>query len=210
MILDPSTRRMLKVQAGDNEAYAELVREYQSRVVGLLFHLIGDRQEAEDLAQETFLRVYRARANYAPTAKFSTWLFTIVNNLARNAVRDRKRRKERRAGDVGGPDELPLENSAVAPSGAMPSRIFAKGELGEVVRAAIEQLSEDQRLAMMLSKFEHMNYAQIGDVMDRSEAAVKSLLSRARMVLRDILAPYMQMNPGEAHLSTAEEGDHDG
>jgi RNA polymerase sigma-70 factor (ECF subfamily) len=63
---------------------------------------------------------------------------------------------------------------------------------------------------MMLSKFEHMNYAQIGDVMDRSEAAVKSLLSRARMVLRDILAPYMQMNPGEAHLSTAEEGDHDG
>ena len=189
--LDPSTRRMLRVKEGDEEAFAELVAEYQDRVVGLLYHLVGSAEEAEDLAQEAFLRVFRSRANYVPTAKFSTWLYTIVNNLAKNAIRDKRRRRERTVGTDQSSSIHQMENWVLAPSGAMPSRIFAKGELGEVVKTAVAQLSDEQRLAMMLSRFEHMNYKQIGDVMEKSEMAVKSLLARARIVLRDILDPYV-------------------
>jgi RNA polymerase sigma-70 factor (ECF subfamily) len=185
---------MLRVKQGDEEAFAELVEEFQDRVVGILYHMLGNADEAEDLAQEVFLRVYRSRASYEPTAKFSTWLFTIVNNLARNAVRDRKRRRDRQG--VGKPasssQEATIDRLAVAPSGAMPSRIFAKGELAEIVREAVAQLSPDQRLAMMLHRFEHMNYQQIAEVTGKTEAAIKSLLARARVVLRDILEPFVQ------------------
>jgi RNA polymerase sigma-70 factor (ECF subfamily) len=185
---------MLRVKQGDDKAFAELITECQERVTGILFHMVGNADEAEDLAQEVFLRVYRSRASYEPTAKFSTWLFTIVNNLARNAVRDRKRRRDR-IGTVhpaSNSEGVTIDRVAVAPSGAMPSRIFARQEMAELVRAAVAQLSEDQRLAMMLHRFEHMNYKQISEVMDKSEAAVKSLLARARVVLRDILEPFVQ------------------
>lgn len=183
---------MLRVKAGDDSAFAELVSQFQDRVIGLLYHLLGNADEAEDLAQEVFLRVYRSRERYEPTAKFSTWLFTIVNNIARNAIRDRRRRRERETLDVNRSDVRPLENMAVAPSGAMPSRIFARGELTEVVRSAVSALSEDQRIALMLNKFEHMNYRQVAEVLGRSETAVKSLLARARAVLRDILQGYVE------------------
>lgn len=190
-LLDPATRKMLRVKAGDSEAFSQLVEEYQDRVVGILYHLVGNADEAEDLAQEAFLRVFRSRERYEPSAKFSTWLFTIVNNLARNAVRDRRRRRDQAAGNPGHSSMPAIEKLAPAPSGAMPSRVFAKAEISDVVRAAIAQLSEDQRLAVMLNKFEDMNYKQIGDVMGRSEMAVKSLLARARAVLRTILEPYI-------------------
>lgn len=190
-LLDAATRKMLRVKMGDAEAFSQLVEEFQDRVVGILYHLVGNADEAEDLAQEAFLRVFRSRERYEPSAKFSTWLFTIVNNLARNSVRDRRRRRDQAAGDAGEASMPSIDKYAQAPSGAMPSRIFAKGEISEVVRAAISQLSEDQRLAVMLNKFEDMNYKQIGEVMGRSEMAVKSLLARARAVLKTILEPYI-------------------
>lgn len=205
LLLDPATRRMLRVKGGDDAAFAELVAEFQDRVTGLLYHLVGHADEAEDLAQEVFLRVYRSRERYEPTAKFSTWLFTIVNNIARNSIRDRRRRKEREAVDSNQSSIRPLEYMAVAPSGAMPSRIFARGELGEMVRAAVSQLSDDQRLALILNKFEHMNYKQISEVLGRSETAVKSLLARARSVLRDILEPYYGSSPTTGEASGSHE-----
>lgn len=194
--LDPATRRMLRVKGGDEDAFAELVSEYQDRVVGLLFHMLGSVEEAEDLAQEAFLRVYRSREKYEPTAKFSTWLYTIVNNLARNAIRDRRRRRDRGLGGTNTSSVRAMEQWALASSGVMPSRIFAKGELTAVVQQAVAQLSDEHRMAMMLSRFEHMNYKQIGEVMGKSEMAVKSLLARARTVLRDILEPFVQPPAG--------------
>ncbi|MFO0944550.1 MAG: sigma-70 family RNA polymerase sigma factor [Planctomycetota bacterium] len=189
-ILDPDARLMVRVCDGDAAAFEEIVDAYRDRLVGILFHMVGNADEAEDLAQEVFLRVYRSRNRYRPTAKFSTWLFTIANNLALNAIRNRKRRKST---DLPGTDSgpRPLEQMASAPSGAMPSRIFAKGEMAEIVRAAVSQLSEEQRMAVMLNKFEDMNYRQIAEIMNKSEMAVKSLLSRARGVLREILDPYL-------------------
>jgi RNA polymerase sigma-70 factor (ECF subfamily) len=191
---DADVALMLEIQEDRPGAFEELVDRYQNRVVGILFHMVGNSEEAEDLAQEVFLRVYRNRKNYQPSAKFSTWLFTIVNNLALNAIRDRKRKPT--GGDLSTSDSgplgpRPLEHLLSAPSGAMPSRIFAKTEMAEMVRAAVSQLSEDQRLAVMLNKFEDLSYKEIGEIMNKSEKAIKSLLSRARMALREILEPYL-------------------
>ena len=190
---DPDVRLMLMVKDDQPGAFAQLVDMYQNRVVGVLYHMVGNIDEAEDLAQEVFLRIYRSRNGYVPTAKFSTWLFTIVNNLALNAIRDRKRKPTSGlAGSESSPlGARPLEQLAAAPSGGMPSRVFAKGELSEIVRAAVAQLSEDQRLAVILNKFEDMSYRQIAEIMKKSEKAVKSLLSRARGSLRQILEPYI-------------------
>lgn len=191
-ILDPDVRLMLKVRDGEPGAFEQLMDAYQDRVVGVLYHIVGNIDDAEDLAQEVFLRVFRSRLGYKPTAKFSTWLFTIANNLAMNAVRDKRRRPtvdlpNQASGKFGA---RPLEHLAAAPSGALPSRIFAKGEMAEIVRAAVLQLSEEQRMAVILNKFEDMSYRQIGQILNKSEMAVKSLLARARSALREILEPY--------------------
>lgn len=191
---DPDVRLMLDVQNDVPGAFERVVERFQARIVGVLYHIVGNSEEAEDLAQEVFLRVYRTRKSYVATAKFSTWLFTIANNLALNSIRDRKRKPaasmpSTESGPMGA---RPLENIMAAPSGAMPSRIFAKTEMAEIVRLAVQQLSDEQRMAVMLNKFEDMNYKQIAEVMNKSEMAVKSLLSRARCALRDILEPYLQ------------------
>jgi RNA polymerase sigma-70 factor (ECF subfamily) len=156
--------------------------------------LIQDRDKAEELAQDVFLRVYRARDSYVPTAKFSTWLFTIAHNVAHNALRSLARRREVNVSPdaSGAMAAKPLDNMAAAPSGLMPTRQVAKAELGEVVRAAVDSLNERQRMALLLAKFEHMSYAEIGETMGLSVPAVKSLLSRARENLRVLLGPYMQ------------------
>lgn len=189
---------MLRVRDDDQDAFEQLVERYQDRVIGLLTHMVVNPDDAEELAQEVFLRVFRSRKGYQPASKFSTWLFTIVNNLALNAIRDKKRRPatDLPAQDSSGLGARPLEQLIAASSGAMPSRVFAKGEMASLVRAAVAQLSDEQRMAVMLNKFEDMNYRQIAQIMKKSEMAVKSLLARARAALRDILEPYLSIDDG--------------
>jgi RNA polymerase sigma-70 factor (ECF subfamily) len=193
-LLDPDVRLMLQVRDDNAGAFEELVLRYQNRLVSILQHLVPAREQAEDLAQEVFLRVYRARKNYQPNAKFSTWLFTIANNVASNANRSLARRKEvsvssRKGEEKQGP---PLDQMALAASGAMPSRQLDKVERAEIVRQAVEMLGERQRMALLLSKFEGLSYAEIAESMGLSIQATKSLLSRARENLRTILEPYIQ------------------
>jgi RNA polymerase sigma-70 factor (ECF subfamily) len=141
-----------------------------------------------------FLRVFRARASYEPDAKFATWLFTIAHNVASNARRTRSRRKEvdTPQGNFSDTSPLTLEQIAKAASGAMPTRMADKAEAAAVVRLAVEALSERQKMALLLSRFEGMGYQEIADTMGLTIPSVKSLLSRARGNLRDILAPYME------------------
>jgi RNA polymerase sigma-70 factor (ECF subfamily) len=185
---------MLRVRDGSATAFEELVRRYQARLTGVLEHLVPGQGQAEDLAQEVFMRVYRARATYQPTAKFSTWLFTIANNVANNAIRKLIRRKEvhLQATPSGRSLARPLDNMAKAASGLMPTRLLAQSEISEIVKLAIHSLSDRQRTALLLCKYEHMSYDEIGQTMDLTPQAVKSLLSRARGNLRDILQPYIQ------------------
>jgi RNA polymerase sigma-70 factor (ECF subfamily) len=192
--LDPDVRLMLEVRDDSAAAFEELVVRYQPRLVRVLEHLVGSRELAEDLTQEVFLRVFRARKQYAAGAKFATWLFTIANNAALNALRNRARRHEiqlapRESGSMG---VRTLDGMIAASSGQMPARQLDKAEVRQVVRVAMESLGERQRLAVLLNKFEGMSYAEIAETMELSLPAVKSLLSRARESLRQVLEPYFQ------------------
>lgn len=193
---DPDVRLMLRVRDDDAGAFEELVRRYEARLVRLMY-TIGPRADlAEDLAQETFMRVYRARKRYEAGAKFSTWLFTIAGNVARNAARSLGRRHEVSEIDAPRRDDSPsgpqlLASTALEASGLMPARQVEGVERAEIVRAAVGSLSERQRMALMLSRFENMSYAEIAETMDLTTKAVKSLLSRARVNLREILQPYI-------------------
>jgi RNA polymerase sigma-70 factor, ECF subfamily len=192
---DPDVRLMLQVREGNAAAFEELVLRYQHRLLTILEHLVGNREQAEDLAQEVFLRVFRARDRYEPEAKFSTWLFTIANNVASNSRRSYARRKEvgvpeRHNGNDSSP--LALDQLAKAASGFMPTRALDKAEQAEMVREAVKSLSGRQRMALLLSKFEGMSYQDIAQTMDLSVQAIKSLLSRARVNLKEILTPYIE------------------
>jgi len=191
--LDPDVRLMLRVRDDDAAAFEQLLLRHQSRLITILAHLVGQQSQAEDLAQEVFLRVYRARKRYVPGAKFSTWLFTIANNVARNSQRSMARRPEvnTMVTASGTRSAQPLEQMALAASGLMPTRQLDNVEMAEIVRVAIESLNERQRMAVLLSKFEDMSYADIAEIMEMSPQALKSLLSRARCKLREILEPYL-------------------
>jgi len=192
-LADPDVRLMLQVRDNDAQAFEELMARYQNRVLSLLAHLVGGRDLAEDLTQDVFLRVYRARKRYVPGAKFSTWLFTIAGNVASNALRTKSRRKEVHLAPRAN-DSAPqsLDAVALAASGLMPTRQLDKAELCAAVQQAVGALSDRQRMAVLLAKFEHFSYVDIGAVMDLSPQAVKSLLSRARGNLREALQPYLE------------------
>ncbi|GHV10156.1 RNA polymerase sigma factor [Campylobacterota bacterium] len=186
-------RLMLQVCNDDATAFEELMLRYQGRIISLLKHIVGDRDLAEDLTQEVFLRVYRARKSYQPEAKFSTWLFTIANNVALNALRTKKRRPEHQMPAGAESAEMQtMENTIPENSAVIPTRQIDQKEVREAVRTAVALLGENQRMAVMLNRFEGMNYNDIAQVMSLTPQAVKSLLCRARNNLRVVLAPYVE------------------
>jgi RNA polymerase sigma-70 factor (ECF subfamily) len=202
---DPDIRLMLRVRDDDNAAFAEIVDAYRDRLVTVLQHLVGAHSEAEDLAQEVFLRVYRARKRYHPRAKFSTWLFTIANNLALNHLRTRQRKPTvplnlRDSGPLG---PRPAEQLVQHRDGAPPQHMQQQ-ELSDVVRQALDTLNERQRMAVVLNKFEDMGYAEIAEVMEMTVKGVKSLLSRARENLRLALKDYIYMDQNPPGPSMSE------
>src|SRR5262249_32943864 len=202
----PDVRLMLGVRDDEPGAFEELVESYQHRLVGVMHHLVGSKEEAEDLAQEVFLRVYRARKKYRPRSKFSTWLFTIANNLALNSLRSRQRKPAvpLAVNDSGPLGPRPAEQ-LVQDSGGQPVKRIQQQELAAQVRLALEGLNERQRVAVVLNKFEDMNYAEIAEVMGLTTKAVKSLLSRARTNLRAALEGYVFMDGTPAPRAEAED-----
>ena len=205
---DPDVRLMLRVRDDESGAFEEMVARYQPRLEGIMNHLVGNKEEAEDLAQEVFLRVYRARKKYRPRSKFSTWLFTIANNLARNSLRAKQRRRV--VPLLSPQDSGPL---GTGPQGQMvpdprtgPMLKVQKVELASRIRQARDGLNERQKVAVILNKFEDMNYADIAEVMGLSTKAVKSLLSRARCKLREALQGYIYMD-GEQPPTVDEAGE---
>ncbi len=190
---DRSTELMLRVRDGDVAAFGELVELWQNRLVTLFLHHTGDHATAEDLAQETFMRVYRARERYKPTAKFTTWIHTIANNVSSDLRQRAYRRLEWGVPHAvtASSSAIGLDQLAVAASGMLPARVAARGELQAVVREAIAGLSERQRMALLLAKFEQCSYEEIAAAMKLTVPAVKSLLFRARDHLRTALEPYL-------------------
>ncbi|MBI3862534.1 MAG: sigma-70 family RNA polymerase sigma factor [Planctomycetia bacterium] len=201
---------MLRAKAGDQSAFTQLVGNYQDRLVGVLAHLLQNKDAAEDLAQEVFLRIYRARHGYEPTAKFATWLFRIANNLASNSRRDSGRRKEvvLSVNDSGPLGPRPGERVIAEKSALMPARQFDQTEMQSVVQAALQTLNEKQRMAVLLHKFEEMSYVDIAAALETSPSAIKSLLSRARDNLREVLEPYVRQGTlGAAEAKQADSAE---
>lgn len=190
---DPDVQLMLRVKEGDDSAFAQIVERFQNRLIGIFTNMFADNALAEDLSQEVFLRIYRAKQGYEPTAKLSTWIFQIANNLASNSRRSKGRKKEVQFKATSS-DSQPLqmgENNVVEKSGLMPTRQLDNAELMERVQVAMLELNERQRMAVLLHRFEGMSYADIGEAMELSPQAVKSLLSRARENLRELLENYV-------------------
>ncbi len=205
---DPDVRLMLRVRADEPGAFEELVEQFQHRLIAVMHHLIGDATESEDLAQEVFLRVYRARQKYRPRSKFSTWLFTIANNLALNTLRSRQRKPTTPlAVQESGPLGPRPQEQLVHDHHSGPTRKVERQELAAVIQEALAGLSERQRAAVVLNKFEDMNYAEIAEIMGLTNKAVKSLLSRARMNLRTALAGYVYMDGQPVPDGEAESGE---
>jgi RNA polymerase sigma-70 factor (ECF subfamily) len=194
MAIDPSTELMLRVRDGDAQAFEQLVALWQDRLVTLFLHHTGDHATAEDLAQEVFLRVYRARATYKPTAKFTTWVHTIAHNAASDLKQRAYRRRERGVpmSASASSSAMGLEQIAIAASGVLPSRLADRTELQATVQQALLTLNERQRMAVLLAKFEQCSYEEIAAAMGITVPAVKSLLFRARDQLREALKPYVE------------------
>jgi RNA polymerase sigma-70 factor (ECF subfamily) len=182
---------MLRVQRDEPGAFAELVRAYWPRIFGRFVRWLGDRQDAEDLAQEVFLRLYRARLRYQPRAKFATWLFHITKNVARNALRSRKRRPCVRLGALLAAGHEAEVERVLADGSDSPSQPLERSELAHVVRDAVSGLGGRQRRALELYQFEDRSYAEIAAKMAMSPKAAKSLLYRARNQLRAHLTRLM-------------------
>ncbi|HZV89576.1 MAG TPA: sigma-70 family RNA polymerase sigma factor [Candidatus Binatus sp.] len=185
---------MLDVKAGDERSFELLLQRYRTPLVNFLFRMVRAREEAEDLAQEVFLRVYRARKDYVPSAKFTTWLFRIATNLALNSVRDN--RYQRMEVSLDAPvtvdaedgDEKPLDIAEKHPN---IEQYLVEEARKKMIRRAIDKLPEKQRAAVLLHKYQELDYGDIAKILECSESALKSLLFRAYETLRVELAPLV-------------------
>jgi RNA polymerase sigma-70 factor (ECF subfamily) len=177
----PDSELVQQIQSGEDAAFDELMRRYKRPVVNFVHRLLGNAADADDVAQEVFVRVYRNLDTYRPKTKFSTWLFA----LARNAAIDRLRWRTRHPAER-------IESAAqlAAPSGTADE--VAAREVGEQIAAAVDKLPEDQRTALVLAEYHGLSYAEIAEVMHCSEKSVESRLYRAKQTLRASLRHLLE------------------
>jgi RNA polymerase sigma-70 factor (ECF subfamily) len=179
---------MLCVKQGDESAFERLVERHQLRVVGTIAKMLGGESDAEDIAQQVFIRVWQSAARYSPSAKFTTWLLTITRNLVFNEMR-RRRRARLVPLETDDPDRPPLEHADTTVPSA--SEVALHSELQDAVGRAIASLPEAQRTAVILRRYEEMPYEEIAKVLQTTVSSVKSLLFRARSELRQQLKGFL-------------------
>lgn len=180
-------RLMELVSAGDSGAFELLVERHQRLVVGTVGRMLGNSSDAEDIAQQVFVRVWKSAKRYVPRAKFTTWLLKITRNLVFNELRRRSRHPQVPLQAEADEEERPIrDENATAPDAAM-----LEQELQKAIDAAIANLPETQRLAVILRRYEELSYEEIAETLEQSVSAVKSLLFRARTELRESLQRYL-------------------
>jgi RNA polymerase sigma-70 factor (ECF subfamily) len=189
---DPDAALMLRVKQGDTEAFAQLVDKYKQPVMNVVYRMLRDATEAEDVAQNVFVQVYKSADRYKIAAKFSTWLFTITRNLCLNEIR-RRSRHPADSMDAPHPDyqDQPL-NQFEDKKGFSPPDTLLHGELEEKIEAALDALPENQRAAILLCRQNELSYEEIAKVLGCSLSATKSLIHRGRETLKEKLKPYLK------------------
>jgi RNA polymerase sigma-70 factor, ECF subfamily len=189
--LDPDAALMLRVKQGDTAAFTTLVEKYKQPVLNLAFRTLRDETEAEDLAQTVFVQAWKSTARYQPSAKFSTWLFTIARNLCLNEIRRRKRHPAESLDQTrDDADDQPLHQVEDRRASAAPEDLL-RSELEDKVDEALSALPENQRTALFLCRQEELSYEEIAEVLGCSLSATKSLIHRARETLKARLKPYL-------------------
>ncbi len=190
MAIETDAQLMLRVKAGDAASFEALLKKYRSSVIKFIYRMVQNSAVAEELGQEVFLRVYRAREGYEPSAKFTTWLFRIATHIALNSLRDT--RKERSVESLDAPaEETTFEPGE--PSANIEEYLVGASELGEI-RRAVQALPGKQRAAVLMHKYHELDYKQIGEALGCSESAVKSLLFRSYETLRLRLGQFAPLS----------------
>jgi RNA polymerase sigma-70 factor, ECF subfamily len=189
---DPDAALMLRVKRGDRVAFAGLVEKYQQPVMNFIHRSLRDEAEAEDLAQNVFLQVYKSRNRYKQTAKFSTWLFTIARNLCLNEIRRRSRHPAESLEETHTEHEDQPQRQYEDKKVFLPTENVLHGELARKIEEAIAELPENQRSAILLCRQEELSYEEIAGILDCSLSATKSLIHRGRETLKEKLKPYLQ------------------
>jgi RNA polymerase sigma-70 factor, ECF subfamily len=182
---------MLQVKAGDDTAFDYLVQKYRRPMVSFMYRMTHNAAAAEDLAQDVFLRVYRSRAGYEPTAKFTTWLYRIATNLAVNHARDTRHDRPENMASLDEPDQETGTTMDVADAAPTAEQDILRRERLMAIRKKVQSLPERQRLAVIMHKYQQMDYKQIAEVLKLSESATKSLLFRAYETLREQLKEFI-------------------
>jgi len=194
---DPDAALMLRVKRGDRVAFAELVEKYKQPLFNFVFRTLRDEAESEDVAQNTFLQVYKSRDRYERTAKFSTWLFTIARNLCLNEIRRRSRHPAESIEESHAEyEDQPRQQYEDKTHIAAPDKLL-HGELAQKIEEALADLPENQRTAILLCRQDELSYEEIAEVLDCSLSATKSLIHRGRETLKEKLKPYLQSGEWE-------------
>lgn len=189
--IDPDVELMVAVQHDNSAAFEQLLDKYHRPIVNFIYKFVNNVTEAEDLAQEVFLRIYRARYRYQPKARFAAWAYRIATNLSlKEAERKRRRgfwsRNHKGREDTSGNEEVfsdPLPDAE--------GRLIST-ELGHVIRSAIRSLPRNERVAVVLRRYEELSYKEIAEIMSCTEAAVKTYIHRGKLHIRDRILPYLQ------------------
>jgi RNA polymerase sigma-70 factor, ECF subfamily len=182
---------MLRAKAGDQSAFDYLVQKYRRPMVSFMYRMARNTAAAEDLAQEVFLRVYRSRASYEASAKFTTWLYRIATNLAVNHARDTRHERPEVQVSLDEPDEDTGTTLELPDGNLTAEQAMVRRERMLAIRSKVEALPEQQKMAVIMHKYQQMDYKQIAEVLKKSESATKSLLFRAYETLRDQLKEFV-------------------
>ena len=189
--MDPDAALMLRVKNGDIPAFEELVEKYKQPVTNVIYRTLHDFTEAEDLAQNVFIQVYKSASRYEVNAKFSTWLFTIARNLCLNEIRRRSRHPADSLDAQPESDDAPARQYEDVKTFS-PNETVLHGELEEKILQAINELPENQRTAVLMCRQEDISYEDIAKILGTSLSATKSLIHRGRETLKQKLKPYLQ------------------
>jgi len=195
---DPDALLMLRVKRGDRAAFAELVEKYKQPVMNLVYRTLRDEAEAEDLAQNVFLQVYKSAKRYESRAKFSTWLFTIARNLCLNELRRRSRHPADSLEETHSEHEDQPRQQFEDKTNIAPPEELLHGELAQKIEEALAGLPETQRTAILLCRQEELSYEEIAKILGCSLSATKSLIHRGRETLKQKLKPYLQTGDWKA------------
>ncbi len=187
--IPPSEDLMIRIAKGDDDAFEILVNRHQTSVLNLIFRFIGDRTQAKDLAQEVFIRVWQSAKSYEPKAKFTTWLYRITANLCFNELKSTRRKKWFSFNRPDKDGEHTFEET-LADGAPSAEAILLEKERNRQISDSLQSLPDNQRMALILKRYDDLSYAEIAGIVGCSVSAVESLLIRAKRTLQEKLKNY--------------------